>query len=109
MYREIIAVCSEIHIKHKNKLCGQNVELWMLNLVADTLPRRFESFVPQIILIKNIDYLSLLGCNTVSLVYYIQQFWRIAATAFSAPINLILLELFDPEDEGNMKLRKVGN
>jgi len=27
MYREIIAVCSEIHIKHMNTLCGQNIEL----------------------------------------------------------------------------------
>ena len=27
MYREIIAVCSEIHTKHVNTLCGQNVEL----------------------------------------------------------------------------------
>jgi len=26
LYREIIAVCSEIHIKHLNTLCGQNVE-----------------------------------------------------------------------------------
>jgi hypothetical protein len=26
LYREIIAVCSEIHTKHKNTLCGQNVE-----------------------------------------------------------------------------------
>ena len=26
-YREIIAVCSEIHTKHINTLCGQNVEL----------------------------------------------------------------------------------
>ena len=25
LYREIIAVCSEIHTKHKNTLCGQNV------------------------------------------------------------------------------------
>jgi hypothetical protein len=25
-YREIIAVCSEIHSKHINTLCGQNVE-----------------------------------------------------------------------------------
>ena len=28
-YREIIAVCSEIHAKHINTLCGQNVELYM--------------------------------------------------------------------------------
>jgi len=27
LYREIIAVCSQIHTKHKNTLCGQNVEL----------------------------------------------------------------------------------
>ena len=27
LYREIIAVCSEIHTKHMNTLCGQNVEL----------------------------------------------------------------------------------
>ena len=26
LYREIIAVCSEIHTKHMNTLCGQNVE-----------------------------------------------------------------------------------
>jgi hypothetical protein len=27
LYGEIIAVCSEIHTKHINRLCGQNVEL----------------------------------------------------------------------------------
>ena len=27
MYREIIDACSEIHTKHINSLCGQNVEL----------------------------------------------------------------------------------
>jgi hypothetical protein len=27
LYREIIAVCSEIHTKHISTLCGQNVEL----------------------------------------------------------------------------------
>ena len=26
-YKEIIAVCSEIHTKHINTLCGLNVEL----------------------------------------------------------------------------------
>jgi hypothetical protein len=26
LYREIIAVCSEIHTKHINTLCGQNTE-----------------------------------------------------------------------------------
>jgi len=27
LYREIIAVCSQIHTKHRNKVCGQKVEL----------------------------------------------------------------------------------
>jgi len=27
LYREIMAVCSEIRTKHINTLCGQNVEL----------------------------------------------------------------------------------
>ena len=29
LYGEIIAVCSEIHTKHINTLCGQNVELYI--------------------------------------------------------------------------------
>jgi hypothetical protein len=31
LYREIIAVCSQIHTKHRNTLCGQNVELLNVN------------------------------------------------------------------------------
>ena len=31
---EIIAVCSEIHTKHINTLCGQNVELLSFKLVV---------------------------------------------------------------------------
>jgi hypothetical protein len=34
--REIIAVCSEIHTKHINTLCGQNVELLNVKLVVHT-------------------------------------------------------------------------
>ena len=32
LYREIMAVCSEIHTKHINTLCGQNVELLNVKL-----------------------------------------------------------------------------
>jgi hypothetical protein len=32
LYREIIAVCSEIHTKHTNILCRQNVEFVNVNL-----------------------------------------------------------------------------
>jgi hypothetical protein len=34
VHREIIAVCSEIHTKHTNTLCGQNVELLNVKLVV---------------------------------------------------------------------------
>jgi hypothetical protein len=33
LYKEIIAVCSQIHTKHINTLCGQNVELLDVKLV----------------------------------------------------------------------------
>jgi len=34
LYREIKVVCSEIHTKHINTLCGQNVELLDVKLVV---------------------------------------------------------------------------
>ena len=34
LYREIIAVCSEIHTKHINTLCGQKVVFVNLKLVV---------------------------------------------------------------------------
>jgi hypothetical protein len=34
LYREIIAVFSQIHIKHINTLCGQNVELLNVKLAV---------------------------------------------------------------------------
>jgi len=34
LYRDIIAVCSEINTNHKNALCGQNVEMLNVKLVV---------------------------------------------------------------------------
>ena len=34
LYSEIIAVCSQIHTKHINTLCGQNVELVNVKLAV---------------------------------------------------------------------------
>jgi hypothetical protein len=34
LYREIIAVCSEIHTKHINTLCGQKVGLLNVKLAV---------------------------------------------------------------------------
>ena len=43
MYREIIAVCSQIHTKHINTLCGKNVDLLnvklMVHIVTTVLQR----------------------------------------------------------------------
>ena len=52
LYTEIIAVCSQIHTKHINTLCGQNVEFvnvqhggtysdhWALNIYVFSFPRQ---------------------------------------------------------------------
>ena len=34
LYREIIALCSQIRTKHINTLCGQNVELLNVKLAV---------------------------------------------------------------------------
>ena len=34
LYREIMAVCSEIHTKHINTVCGQNAQLLNVKLAV---------------------------------------------------------------------------
>jgi len=34
LYKEIMDVCSQIHTKHINTLCGQNVELLNIKLAV---------------------------------------------------------------------------
>jgi hypothetical protein len=34
LYRDKVAACTEIHTKHINTLCGQNVELLNVKLVV---------------------------------------------------------------------------
>jgi len=48
LYREIIAVFSQINTKHINTLCGQNVEFVNFKLVVHkvtTGPQRFKSLL----------------------------------------------------------------
>ena len=40
LYREIIAVCSQIYIQRINTLCGQNVELLNVKLVVHIVTTR---------------------------------------------------------------------
>ena len=47
LYREIMAVCSEIHTKHINTLCGQNVELPNIKLVVYVVTTRLYRFKIQ--------------------------------------------------------------
>ena len=42
LYREIIAVCSEIHSKHINAVCEQNVELLNVKLVVHNVSLRLK-------------------------------------------------------------------
>ena len=41
LYWNIIAVCSQIHTKHINTLCGQNVELVNVKLVVQIVTTGF--------------------------------------------------------------------
>ena len=43
LYSEIIAVCSQIHTKHTNTLCGQNVELLNVKLAVQIVTIGLES------------------------------------------------------------------
>jgi len=51
LYREIIAVCFEIHTKHINTLCGQNVEL--LNVKPGGTYSDHWAFKSKFILVTN--------------------------------------------------------
>ena len=42
LYREIMAVCSQIHTKHINTLCGQNVELLNAKLALHIVTTGFK-------------------------------------------------------------------
>jgi len=41
LYREIMAVCSEIHTKHINTVCGQNVEVLNVKMVVHIVTLSF--------------------------------------------------------------------
>jgi len=47
LYREIIAVCSQIHTKYTNTLCGQNVELLSVCTSSVTTDRRIQQSVSR--------------------------------------------------------------
>ena len=56
LYREIMAVCSEIHTKHINTLCGQNVEFVNVKLVVYIVTTGLQSVLNPLNNIINPNY-----------------------------------------------------
>jgi len=56
LYREIIAVCSEIRTKHINTLCWQNVELFNVKLVVYIVTNGLQSVLKPLNSITNLNY-----------------------------------------------------
>ena len=57
LYREIMAVCSEIHTKHINTVCGQNVEFLNIKLVVHIVTTGVQSVLNPIKNIFNLNYI----------------------------------------------------
>jgi len=52
LYREIIAVCSEIHTKHINTRCGQNIEFVNVKLAVHIVTTGLQRFKPGRIILR---------------------------------------------------------
>jgi len=67
LYREIIAVCSQIHTKHINTLCGQNVELLNVKLavhIATTVRyKQYASYRTHTLAQPNVELWKNTYCN----------------------------------------------
>jgi len=48
LYKELIAVCSQIHTKLINVLCGQNVELLKIELLVHIVTHEIQSVISQL-------------------------------------------------------------
>ena len=57
LYREIIAVYSEIHTKHINTLCGQNVEFMNVKLAVHIVTTGLQSVLNPSDNIINLNYI----------------------------------------------------
>jgi hypothetical protein len=62
LYSEIIAVCSQIHTKHTNTLCGQNVELLCAKLVARIMLTEVRKISQYMHAISNCTVQSMMLC-----------------------------------------------
>ena len=114
LYREIIAVCSEIHTKHINTLCGQNVELLNVKLAVHIVTTAL--YRVNFILFARFVVFTALSLNILT-------FWtwrRFSAALQLAGYNCFVVRakpsgrnsccfgLLDLQDEGSELPRKVG-
>ena len=78
LYREIIAVCSQIHTKHTNTLCGQNASF------LNAQPGGIQS-----------KHWHLNGCILNKIIFqkikrgYVSYIWKVKQTAYSVKQNLL--------------------
>ena len=66
LYREIIAVCSQIHTKHTNTLCGQNVEFVNVKLavhISDHWALEDQTLFSKAVLSKSSLYICMEDCG----------------------------------------------
>jgi hypothetical protein len=57
LYREIITVCFEIHTKHINTLCGQNVGIVNVELVVHIVTSGLKSVLNPLNNTINLNYI----------------------------------------------------
>jgi hypothetical protein len=85
LYREIIAVCSEIHTKHINTVCGQNVELPNVKPVGASL-NQILTYIFKEIRWKTVDRIDLAQVSDIFL-----RFALNASNFLGYPMNCSLL------------------
>jgi hypothetical protein len=86
LYREIITVCSEIHTKHINTLCGQNVEL--LHVKPHSICINQSGFNVELTRKKKKFYD---GCSDLSQTYFMSL--NDTDSRFIPPAELVLLAI----------------
>ena len=82
-YMEIIAVCSQIHTKHINALCGQNVELLKVNKNSTFCPHSV--FMCFVCIWEQTAIISLYSINWLVFVTNMQCVYCDVGIEFSGP------------------------
>jgi hypothetical protein len=103
LYREIIAVCSEIHTKHISTLCGQNVELLNVKLAVHivttwlwSINAKFTQSVPIKTAIRRLTFQHVL--YTIQLPHVTEA---VASYPFTSQTPLIAKETKNPPNSLN--------